>query len=684
MLAGCRRRAGRPVNAARRIIDGRSVLPPTPPGVHCRLAIVSRRSPGSGNLAQVTLDRRTFLKAGAVVGAAAAVPLQPVRALADATADPALAPFLHGVASGDPLVDRVVLWTRVTTDQPGDVAVRWVLAQDPALTRVVASGTTTAPVGRDRTVKVDPVGLAPATTYYYAFEALGRRSMVGRTRTAPAGAVDRLRFAVASCAKYDQGFFNAYARIAEADVDAVLHLGDYIYEEANKDDAPGERFIDPRTEIYSVEEYRRRHAQYRLDPDLQRVHQQHPFVVTWDDHESANNAWFDGANRHDPAVHGPFAVRKAAAQWVWDEWMPVRLPDPADPTVIYRALGYGDLATLVVIDTRLEGRSEQLPGRANAGEIFSTDPAAADPARQMYSPTQRTFIEQALGGSGAAWKLVLNQVLVSQLKLQNVPQDVSLALASLGQTGIPTEGVNLATDIWDGYEAERNRLLGFLRDNEVDDVVVLTGDIHTSWANDLTEDPFDVLTPPAAVELVATSVTSGNFDEIFGAPPRTTSLALEQTIRTQNPSTKYVELDSNGWLLLDLTPDRLQGEYLFVDTVTEPSAGQVFAASWQVLRGANRLSTGGPQTAARATLPADAPPPQVVPVGGPAAGTQPPSPPPPSAAGDPVGRRLPATGPAGTVGAGLSLAALAAVLRRAGRDSGNGQDRDGDGDGQPA
>jgi len=600
----------------------------------------------------VTLDRRTFLKGSAA--AAAAVPLLPVRALADAEPDASLLPFVHGVASGDPLADRVVLWTRVTGGS-GDVPVRWVLARDPALSDVVASGATNARLERDHTVKVDPTGLSPATTYYYAFEALGKRSMVGRTKTAPSGETDRLRFAVASCSKYDQGFFNAYARIAEADVDAVLHLGDYIYEEANKDDAPGERFIDPRTEIYTLAEYRRRHAQYKLDPDLQRVHQQHPFVVTWDDHESANNAWFDGANRHDPAEHGPFAARKAVAQRVWDEWMPVRLPDPADPTVIYRALPFA-LADLVVIDTRLEGRSEQLPGRYNDGEIFSEDPAAADPDRQMYSATQRTFLEQALAGSDAAWKLVLNQVLVSQLKLQNVPQDVSLALASIGQSGVPTEGVNLATDIWDGYEAERDRLLGFLRASGVDDVVVLTGDIHTSWANDLTEDPFDVLTAPAAVELVTTSVTSSNFDEQFGSPPRTSSLALEQAIRTQNPSTKYVELDSNGYLLLDVTPERVQGEFWFVDTVQQPSAGQRLDTTWQVVRGANRLSPGGVQTAPRADRPADAPQPVVLPLAASPGGAAPPP------AAD--GRQLAATGLTGWVGVGAVTAVLALVARR--------------------
>jgi alkaline phosphatase D len=351
--------------------------------------------------------------------------------------------------------------------------------------------------------------------------------------------------------------------------------------------------------------------------------------------------------------------------------MPIRLPRAGDPATIYRRQPYGDLADLVVIDTRLEGRTQQLEGRQNDGELFSGDPRAADPARQMYSPTQRAFIESTLERSPSAWKLVLNQVLVSQLKAQNLPDDVSRALASLGQTGAPTEGVNLATDIWDGYEAERERLLGFLRERAVSDVVVLTGDIHVSMANDLTEDPFRLDVPPAAVEFVTTSVTSSNFDEIFGSPPRTTSVPLERTLMTQNPSTKYVELDSNGWTLLDVTAERVQAEYLFVDTVERPSPGQRLDATWQVRRGENRLRPGGAQSSDRADRPAAAPAPAVrdvtpaaAPAGGPsgsaasggAAG---------ASDGPAPGRSLPATGSgAGAVVAAAAVAAAGWLARR--------------------
>lgn len=366
----------------------------------------------------MSVDRRTFLTGAAAV---ATVPLLPVRALAQVQPDPSLAPFLHGVASGDPLADRVVLWTRVTGGA-GTVPVRWTVALDPQLRRVVRRGTAQATPQRDRAVKVDVGGLAPATTYWYAFEALGRRSMVGRTRTAPpAGSSERLRFAVVTCSKYETGFYNAYARVAEADVDAVLHLGDYVYESGADADAVGGRAPQPETEVRTLAEYRQRYASYRLDADLQRVHQSHPMIATWDDHESSNDSWVDGASSHDPQTEGSWPVRKAAAQRVYDEWMPLRLPVPGDPSRIYRSLPYGGLVDVVVLDTRLEGRSQQLTGLD--GDTVVVDPATADPARQLYSPAQRAFVERALGTSQAAWKLVMNQVLVSQFKAVGLPDD---------------------------------------------------------------------------------------------------------------------------------------------------------------------------------------------------------------------------------------------------------------------
>jgi alkaline phosphatase D len=603
------------------------------------------------------LGRRTFLAGSAVAAGAAATAV----GATPARAQPSPVSFRHGVASGDPLPERVVLWTRITADR--DVPVTWLVARDPQLRDVVTRGATRATADRDRTVKVDAGRLEPYTTYFYAFEAMGVRSPVGRTRTAPAPGQDvgRLRFAVATCAKYDAGYFNAYARIAEADVDAVLHCGDYFYEGNTDKDAPLGRETFPPKEVRSLAEYRQRHAHYKTDPDLQALHAAHPMVSTWDDHESSNDSWVDGAGNHDPETEGPWPTRKAASQRAYDEWMPIRLPSPGDPSRIYRRIGYGPLVDVVAIDTRLEGRSQQLSGLD--GDQVITDPAVADPARQMYSPTQRTWIEQSLEASRATWKLVVNQVLVSQLKAVGLPKPVSDALAALGQEDVPSEGVALAADIWDGYAAERERLLGFLRDTPVTDVVVLTGDIHTSLANDLSEDPFDPLLPSAAVEFVTPSISNSNFDEGLGVPPRTASLAVEQTIKVQNPNTKYVELDSNGWVLLDVTPERVQGEFLFVDTVLEPSDGQRLDASWQVLRGTQRLTPGGPQTEPRATRPPQAPPAEQPPAEG-----QPPAGEPEATAGPPA--QLPSTGPGPVAGAALAAVAAAVALRRRGTTDG--------------
>lgn len=378
----------------------------------------------------VELDRRTLLTGAAAAAAAGSAALAgPARAQAPPS-------FRHGVASGDPLPDRVVLWTRVTTDR--DVPVGWTVALDPDLRTVVARGTARATAVRDHTVKVDAGRLRPYTTYFYAFEVSGVRSAVGRTRTAPTPGQDvgRLRFAVATCAKYDGGFFNAYARIAEADVDAVLHCGDYYYEGKTDSDAPPGRETVPDKEVRTLAEYRQRHAHYKTDPDLQRLHAAHPMVSTWDDHESSNDSWVDGAANHDPETEGSWPTRKAASQRAYDEWLPLRLPVPGDPSRIYRRIGYGALVDVVAIDTRLEGRSQQLTGLD--GDTVITDPAVADPARQMYSPAQRSWIEESLQASRAAWKLVLNQVLVSQLKAVGLPQAVSDALgARSGRRGFP-------------------------------------------------------------------------------------------------------------------------------------------------------------------------------------------------------------------------------------------------------
>ena len=532
-----------------------------------------------------TYDRRSVLRAGAatagVVLGATALP-----ASAASAADPV---FAHGVASGDPLPDAVLLWTRVTPTPdatPGSgagptVDVTWEVAADPAFATVVASGARTTGPGRDHTVKVDATGLAPATTYYYRFRLDGALSATGTTRTAPAlsAAVARLRFGVVSCSNVPAGHFAAYRYLAErGDLDAVLHLGDYLYEYAGDFNGEAVRPHDPPHEILTLADYRRRHAQYKSDQHLQRLHASVPFIATWDDHEVANDAWSGGAENHQPDTEGDYAARKALAHQAYFEWMPVR--NEADR--IYRRLRFGLLAELSMLDLR-SYRSQQ----AGIG-----DGATDDPNRTLTGAEQMTWLENGLVTSGAQWKLVGNSVMVAPLQLPPLPPELLGPLAEL--LGLPREGISINPDQWDGYAVDRRRLLATLADHGVRDTVFLTGDIHSSWANDV---PCDAglypLSPSVATEYVCTSVTSDNIDEILGVPPRTASVALENTIRTLNRHVKYVELDSHGASVLEVTPAGAQMDWYYLANKADPASTLTWARSFRTRAGTQRVQSVG-------------------------------------------------------------------------------------------
>ncbi len=566
------------------------------------------------------LDRRTFLKraglAGPAIAAVAAGLPRPA-----AAADDALAPFLHGVASGDPLQDRVILWTRITPPALHDgapIAVRWRLALDADMQHLVMQGETFASAERDWTVKLDPTGLAPWTYYFFEFESLGQRSLVGRTKTAPAPGqpVDHLRVGVASCANYQQGWFNAYARLAERDdLDAIIHTGDYLYEYGDGGYGPGSeigRGHEPTVEMTELAHYRLRHGQYRQDPDLRRLHQLQPFVVTWDDHESTNNSWRDGAENHDDS-EGDWAQRKAWAQQAYDEWMPIR--SSGDPAIIYRHLSWGDLVDLVVMDTRLEGRDRQVtfPGtetEAIGGLIITPD--TSDPDRHIVSPTQMEFVKNTLTESAAQWKLLAQQVVVSQWNLGGLP----LLPEATRQADFPLlirDGGNaLNADAWDGYQADRTRLLSHIEGQAIDNVVILTGDVHSSWAFDVCNDPANPLSynpvsgeGSVAVEFVCPGVTSeslGNtFNNLSSVP--VASDVFETGMRVGNPHLKYLNSTRNGYLVLDITPEQVQSDWFFVEVDTpneEESAGE----SWRSLSGSNRLTEADGPAAGKQAAPA--------------------------------------------------------------------------------
>lgn len=488
--------------------------------------------------------------------------------------DDAASPFLHGVASGDPLPNAVVIWTRVSAPSPAPqrFAVGWVVATDPELQAVVAAGSVETGESIDYTAKVDVDGLAAGQTYYYQFEALGQRSVVGRTRTPREQGVERLRFAVASCSNYPFGYFNAYAAIARrADLDAVLHLGDYIYEYANGDygdGAPLGREPEPVHETLSLSDYRVRHAQYKTDPDLQEAHRQHPFIVVWDDHETSNNAWQAGAENHQPE-EGDFAERKAAALQAYFEWMPIRAEGLDNGGRICRSFRFGGLADLVMLDTRLLGRDQQPADPCDAASL-------AEPSRQLLGEEQEAWAIGELASSqasGTHWRLVGQQVMMAQLV------NVLLPGACV-----------FSTDQWDGYAAARARLLQAFADNGIGNVVILTGDIHSSWGNDIVHNPFDPALYDAAtgsgslaVEFVAPAVTSPG----IGDPDQ--ALALADALLMSHPHVKFVELNRRGYLLLDVTPERVQGEWYHVDTIAERSAGEALAGALMVQAGENHL-----------------------------------------------------------------------------------------------
>lgn len=501
-------------------------------------------------------------------------------------------PFKHGVASGDPLQDRVILWTRVTplSLDDGDIPVTVLVADDADFQSNVQSYPASAIRARDWTVKVDFSGLAAGKRYYYRFEALGQTSPVGRTQTA-ADDPTQIRFAVVSCSNFPNGYFNAYRFIAERDdLDMVLHLGDYLYEYGGGE---GDRTHEPPREILTLEDYRVRHAQYKGDADLAAAHAAHPWITVWDDHESTNNSRRDSAENHTEGDEGVWAIRKAWAQQAYDEWMPIRLPEPGNPDRIWRRFQFGSLLDLWMLDTRLYDRDDE------AGFL---SPEIFDPSRRLIGPEQQQWLFEGLRTTNATWKMLGQQVMFGPLKATPLP-DIGLPLGALGELPIPLlgggEGVSDAyvnPDQWDGYQAERKAVLEHLRRYEIDNTVVLTGDIHSSWVMDLPRDPdnfldYNPLTGDGSlgVEFVATSVTSSGFDIV---PGLTQLPQLVNAIRLVNPHMQYIEGTRRGYLLMDVTAERTTGEYWYVSTIAEPGGSEERAASYSVEAGVNAIARG--------------------------------------------------------------------------------------------
>ncbi|MFB8007272.1 alkaline phosphatase D family protein [Nocardia sp. NPDC056000] len=524
-------------------------------------------------------DRRSALKGG---GAAVAVSL-----LGAGTARAESDVFRHGVASGDPLPGGVLIWTRVTPSEdatPGSGAgaptsVRWEVASDAGFGSIAASGNHTASAESDHTIKVDVTGLAPAREYFYRFTALGQTSPVGRTRTAPeaAAAPDRLRLGVVSCANWEAGYFGAYRHLAaREDLDAIVHLGDYIYEYPRGEYGGRNGSVrphDPAHEIVSLADYRIRHAQYKTDPDLLTLHARVPFICTWDDHESADNAWSGGAENHQPATEGDWQARREAALQAYLEWMPVRT---GGDRRLYRRLRFGTLAELSMLDLR-SYRSQQAKSGPGWRVVDSPD-------RTIAGKDQLDWVTAGVTSAPVSWKLIGNPVMIAPLVFPPLEPATTAALTEL--IGIPESGIPANLDQWDGYTADRQKLLRAITDNQVADVVFLTGDIHTSWAADI---PVDAANYPAGqtagVEFVVPSVSSQSMGDMTKTPPRTASVVAETALIGVNRHLHYAELDSHGYGVLHVDADQAQMDWFYLTDVSDPKTAVRHGISFGVRRG---------------------------------------------------------------------------------------------------
>jgi len=479
--------------------------------------------------------------------------------------------FQHGVASGDPLGDHIILWTRVTprdsaTNQP--VTVRWRVGADPDLRRVVSSGTSETAAARDYTVKVDAGGLTPGVTYYYGFDVDGEQSPVGRTKTFPATGADRMRFALVSCSNYPAGFFNSYASIARRlDLDAIVHVGDYIYEFAEGEYGVGaaiNRVPEPPREAITLMDYRLRYATYRTDADLQEAHRLFPFIAVWDDHEICNDAWAGGAINHNPEKgEGDWATRKAAAYKAYLEWMPIR--ESTDAGIhLYRTFRFGGLVDLLMLDTR--GLRDK--------QVASMDAAGlADPRRTLMGEVQEAWLFDQLRASQRAstpWTLLGQQVIFSPITLPG------------------TRVTN--TDVWDGYPAQRTRVLDFAEREKIRSLVILTGDAHSSWGFDVPRNPwagYGAATGEAslAVELVTPAISSPT-PLLFTGKDGTDAAAA---VRVALPHLKYLDGVRHGYVVVDLTPRLMTATWYFSPDVRVHSDAEVAGGSFVCERGSAHL-----------------------------------------------------------------------------------------------
>jgi len=515
--------------------------------------------------------------------------------------------FAHGVASGDPLADRLIIWTRITASGDANPRLFWELSTDAGFGRIVRSGLASTSAARDFTLKVDVTGLQPGTLYFYRFTCGGQRSPVGRARTLPVGEVARVRLAVFSCSNYPAGLFHAYAEAARmGELDAALHLGDFIYEYdrsgyASANAAALGRQVLPDRECIALADYRQRYAQYRSDPDLQALSAALPLIAVWDDHEVANNTYLGGAANHTEGSEGSFADRQAAALRAYHEWLPTRLPDPAEPARIYRSFDWGRLLSLHMLETRLLARSKQLAHtsylKPEGLDGAALEAAVNDPARQLLGRTQLDWLKNQMAASPATWQVLGQQVRMAETRL---PAPIALgqisfnghaalqARAAAGQTLSRSERYLLAQpwvpdnlDAWDGYGAERAELLAAALQLDRN-LVSLAGDTHNAWADELR----DAAGRAAGVEFATPGVSSPGLET---SRLTDTPAQMEQWFLANCPGLRYAETEHRGFMVLTATPGSCRADWHFLSGVESRDYRRWLGASWQVLPGQRRL-----------------------------------------------------------------------------------------------
>ena len=531
------------------------------------------------------IDRRLLLKAGTLGLGALAAP--------GGAALLAGCGFTHDVASGEPHQNSVMLWTRYVPSAGGSARLDYELSEAPDFSRIAAGGSVSAEADHDWCVKAVADGLSPGRWYHYRFrDAADRVSPVGRTRTLPDGPIDRFRIGIFSCSNLPFGWFNAYAHAAaRSDLDLIVHLGDYLYEyERGRYPSGAEalagRLIHPAGETIVLADYRLRHAAYRADADLRLLHRSLPMVMMWDDHESANDSWKDGAENHQPESEGDWQIRKQAAERAYREWLPVS--DRA-----WERYEIGELATLFRTETRLTARDRPLDlaaaiaGREDVQAALADfrDGAWRDPERNILGREQEAWLADGLRRSvrrGARWQVLAQQVIMGSIALpEDLPARVApdaseaVLLQAAAALAASRAGLPLNLDAWDGYPAARARLLDSAQQAEAN-LVVLSGDSHNAWAFELGHQG-----EPAGVDIAVQSVTSPGFESF---PIRATPDEVARAFVERNDQLLWADTSRRGYLTLELTPERATAEWLFLETVRERST---------MLSGRHTMSVGG-------------------------------------------------------------------------------------------